>query len=259
MDIHLSSMLFPSFQTSQAGIYSVIMRLLVLLMSWSVIGIDHAQSESVLSKVSELDPRSMTFDKRHPQDLIASDQGITFDPNWLQNDDSLNPTVPSDSDLLLGSGSSVDSTSSNLFFDSGSLDELDPNLFSANDNVVCDLGNAGETQLFGKRRRGESCRDPVVGKNKNPSGSDQGEPFNLNEPFKLPTDAFPEDTDLCPTRIFGASKIPVCSSLVEEILVLVPGARYFTLLDVHPRRSSMTLLGFATAWLMLIGRTRTHT
>lgn len=170
-----------------------------------------------------------------------------FDDLSLEEINPLDFTITRDSDWLFGETVGSNEADSSVFSpEILLLDESNPSLLSASDDLACDVSNADDMQLFDKKRRGSSCLVPFVGNTENQNEpSTQGDDFNSNnEPNQeiaptglfAPLEIFSDDVELCPPRIFKTSNIPVCRVFLPGTYILIPGVRYVTLLDVAPRR-----------------------
>ena len=222
------------------------MRFFALVIPYSLISLTYAQWEFSLPHPPELDLRSTILDRRDPEDLIPADQTSPLDSSWLLSETDLNPTDGSSTDWLLNSDTTKEPNASDLFLETSYLDDLESDLFAGGD-LGCNSDTINDLQLFNKQRRGVSCSNPAMRESQPPKGSTQGGNSDENNEANgvslaqlfNPLSLFPEDSGLCPPKIFGLSVIPLCAVFVPGTYVLIPGARYVTLLDVYPRKLSI--------------------
>ncbi len=109
-------------------------------------------------------------------------------------------------------------------------------VFLAGENS-CDASTVGDSMLFGKVRRGESCRAPPVGQApREEENQSQGlkeddllNPSNIEKTIRA---LFPKDFNKCQRQSFPMAHIPVCKdeSLVHHIIP--DGLGSFFLVDV---------------------------
>ena len=98
---------------------------------------------------------------------------------------------------------------------------VNPNLDWVLDGFDDCVGSADDHQLFGKVRRGESCRTPPVGQADTPdqpkedSNSPNNDVPNMNPYISVLSRILQRNLDICPIMVFGLSNIPVCKSLDE--------------------------------------------
>lgn len=93
----------------------------------------------------------------------------------------------------------------------------------------CVIGGTENGQLFGKVRRGESCRAPPVGQAQNPDqpkdpNSPKDDASSFNPYAAVLAQGLQRNFELCPLNIFGLSNIPVCKPLdeVEDFQLIGP-------------------------------------
>lgn len=155
----------------------------------------------------------------------------------------------------------------------GSLTELDPDWFSADDVDLdqmagssssflfagesgCDLAYFDDAQLLGKVRREAACKVPV-GQVKDADDSDKKDPFDFSQ-FSASVQSlkmFGKFFEICPVYIFGASNTPVCKDETPGDVLRTTGESSVTLLNVLPstfcifRMPSQTLVATADSAL----------
>lgn len=92
------------------------------------------------------------------------------------------------------------------------------------------FGLADDGQLWGKVRRGESCRSPPVGQTEKPN-----QPMEFNPYASVLSKALRRNEEICPFRIFGYSNIPVCKGLAEVEDFQPIGPNCFNIEYIMPR------------------------
>ncbi len=213
-------------------------------------------------------------DYNDPDDsLIAADQTWSFLENgngdldlMLLDSSNLN------SGFLLTDHEDLDWSSmvpGNDDLDSGSMvpgnDYLDWDVMVSSDNDLdsyllagessCDASDAGDSMLFGKVRRGESCRAPPVGQAPQEEKNQPQEPvdndlLNPSNIAKTIRKLFPTDFNQCPRETFPMAHVPVCKDerLVDDIIPDDLGSYYVinvsfgTSLHVPPFSYSLEIL-----------------
>lgn len=178
--------------------------LTVLFISWFVIVIRCSASDL---DVSFLDQNSLGF---------LDDSSISFnllDDSSIQGTNSLAQLTDSNVDWFFDSGDQFGKTDWFLDDDDqpSEISGLDSGFFLA-EVINCDVNNADDTQLFDKR--GTVCKNPSGVKDPPPEEIiNPTDPFNTDELLNIePTIfSFQQSSEVCPTLIFGTSKIPVCS------------------------------------------------
>lgn len=130
--------------------------------------------------------------------------------------------------------------------DKGYMDGSDPSFSLAGDDIVCNVNGDGDTQLLGKVRRGDLCRDPPAGQAQTPNEPDPADPFaafkKLLDDSTGPLSVFPEDFEICPKRYFAASNIPVCKDLRQGGITYIPMSNAANLWFIEPGSDSCWLL-----------------
>ncbi len=160
--------------------------------------------------------------------------------------------VPGNDDL--DSGSMV-SGNEYLDWDVMVSSDNDPDAYILAGESSCDVSNVGDSMLFGKVRRGESCRAPPVGQapqeEKNqpqePVDNDLLNPSNIAKTIRA---LFPTDFNQCPRETFPTANVPVCKDerLVDDIIPDDLGSYYVvnvsfgTSLHVPPFSYSLEIL-----------------
>lgn len=109
-----------------------------------------------------------------------------------------------------------------LLADSGNANQpVDTNLEWVLNGFDDCFGSADDPQLFGKVRRGESCRTPPVGQADIPdqpkegSNSPNHDVPDVNPYTSVLARALQRNLEICPIMVFGLSNIPVCKGLDE--------------------------------------------
>lgn len=126
-----------------------------------------------------------------------------------------------------------------LLADSGPdpITETDSNFLSADSDVACAADDVENTNLFGKFRRENVCRDPQLGQSRGPDDPTPN-PFDAYKnliTITNPLAPFPPDSQTCSPRLFESSKIPVCKDeFPPEDIVPVLLTRAFTLYNIDP-------------------------
>ena len=180
--------------------------------------------------VNSLDESSFTFPSDSSVDYFASN----FDVNSL---DKI-PLIPPSDSSIQETNSFDQSTDSSNFLDllnASNVQETNPldrstdtdidwllntddqfspdSSFSLADDIICDVNDAADTQLFDKRRRDAACQNPEA---TSTDSEDINKLNNLFNPQQLLNIMKPKITDLkenqeaCPTEVFDDSNIPVC-------------------------------------------------
>lgn len=220
------------------------MQRFAVLILWTLVGITSRQWAFSLSQDLEPELGPTFSDDLSLDNAIPPDQAFTPDSNWLLDENTLNSAPEPNLDWFSENVDSNDLDLNTVFSDISYPEKPDLNSLFADDGQACDVGNADDTQLFGKKRRESSTCTPRKGEVDNPSGpgsndgpDQSGEPNQENIPqFFAPLSIFPKDVELCPPEIFKDSNIPVCRDFVPAAYVWVPGQLYVTLRDVEPRR-----------------------
>lgn len=162
-----------------------------------------------------------------PPTLFLDDKDQSRLSTQLISDLSFNDNGAWPTDLLL-----ADSDDANQLVDTN----LDWALNGFDDCV----GSADDHQLFGKVRRGESCRTPPVGQanTPNPPKDDSNSPNddvpNLNPYMGVLARVLRRDLEICPIMTFGLSNIPVCKGLDEPEDFHLIGPNYYNIDYVIP-------------------------
>lgn len=102
------------------------------------------------------------------------------------------------------------------------------------------VGGADDHQLFGKVRRGESCRSPPMGQADQPmegSNSPNNNVPNINPYTSVLARSLQRDLDICPIMVFGLSNIPVCKGLNEAVDFELVGPNLYNINYVLPGTS----------------------
>lgn len=156
-------------------------------------------------------------------DFNSWNQDVGLDTNGFLAGNALDPITEFDSNQSLAENDIVDEWASNFLL--------------ADNDVACGLDGAEDTQLFGKVRRENVCRDPQVGQAKKPDEPIQN-PFDAYKKLITITEPlapFPPDTETCSKRRFDTSNIPVCKDeFPPEDLLPVPRTRAFNLRNIDP-------------------------
>lgn len=210
------------------------MQFLALFSSWISIAIIYAPIALSSSFFLERDlpdvaPDPSPFnDEPSLEDINPWDQDIGLDSNGLLAGNALTPITESDSNWSLD--------------ENGYLDESGSNFLPADNDIACGVDDVGNTQLFGKVRRENLCRDPPVGQAGKPDGSGQ-DPFAELNKFITDTVAlasFPEDLQVCPVKNFETSNIPVCKEDNPDDVVTIPEFHGFYLFNIDPSAAIST-------------------
>jgi hypothetical protein len=182
----------------------------------------------------------------------------SLDSSWVLGDSvGLDSTTELDSHWVLADNVGLDSTNeldlnslvANTNVHPDSMNDLDLTSLLAGE-VACDVTDAGNAPLFGKKRRQTSfcpatppagqAESPNEGQGEEPSDPDQDEAGDLSgvtltEKLGI---WFPENNQLCPPVIFGDAIIPVCKDMFTRGQVLRErGHSWAHLLDALPRTS----------------------
>lgn len=188
---------------------------------------------------------------------VAPDDGLFSNEQSLEDVNSWDQDVGSDLSVLLADSSPDlirefdpnQSMANNDF-----LDESASDFFLADSDVACRVGDAENTNLFGKVRRENVCRDPQLGGVRRPDEPTPN-PFDAYKNLITITDPlapFPPDSQTCSPRGYESSNIPVCKDEYPPgDIVPVPGTHAFTLYNIDPsmaksispyRRSQLALI-----------------
>lgn len=191
-------------------------------------------------------------------DLTPSSDA-SHDPTLFNDENIFDKLTESPSNIFLddnGQSSFNTQLTSDVLFDDGAwpanillADNNDPNqpvenypdfLITGSDNCV---GSVDDYQLFGKIRRGESCRTPPVGQAENPdqpqedSNSPNNDAPSMNPYTSVLARGLQRNLEICPIMIFGLSNIPVCKGLNEPEDFQQIGPNLFNIAYVLPRTS----------------------
>lgn len=208
------------------------MQLSALFRWWIYIAIVHApvvlsSSFSLERALFDVAPDESLFSNEFSlEETDPSNQDVAPDWNGLLADNDLDPITEFDLNRPLAG--------------EGYLDESGSNFLLADNDVACD-SDAENTQLFGKVRRENLCRDPRLGQT---GGFSQKDPFDeFNKLFTItdPLAPFPEDSETCPKRNFENSNIPVCKEEIPpDDIVPIPRTRAFSLFNIDPGAAVLT-------------------
>jgi hypothetical protein len=174
------------------------------------------------------------------------------DGNWMAASDGilLSETIDGNSEAGSDLFSLLPGAESASLFSDDAADwdamiDSDPSFFLADDGTACDVSDADDLDLFGKKRR-QVCKDPATGQTgfgKNPGGGKKKNitpvkpPERSQNPGWEPT--FMQMDDVCPPSIFRKSNVPACKEFFpppDEIYVIF-GQEWAHLYDVTPGTS----------------------
>ena len=177
----------------------------LLFTSYIFLPIGYSQFNLFFPDSSEPDPAvQFAFDPTHLLDEPSL--GNTNSPDLTTD---LNSDLFSNQDTELGS---------NFFLDNdvgpNQMLESDPSSFLS-DNIFCDDNgiDANNFQLFGKIRRRDSCSTLLAGSAIQQGGSDQDTQIDLDKLVQFlqrPMPNFERSLDICPSKLYGLSNIPIC-------------------------------------------------
>lgn len=169
---------------------------------------------------------SIFSDEASLEEVIPLDQTAWLNSDSLLADGVLDPLRESDSDWFLANDDYVD--------------ESDPTSLLADNTFACDVDSIDNTQLPGKVRRDNLCRDPPVGQVENPDESSQENPFDALTKFVTDTSPlaiFPKELEICPVEKFGTSNIPVCKDELQGDMKSIPLSNAVNLYFIDPGKA----------------------
>lgn len=161
----------------------------------------------------------------------------SIDPEFLVNQGRLDDTT----DLF----ADVSTTDPVSILNDATLEGTNPlDQWSEPDSSFLLTNNlCGDTSLFNKIRRGDTCRPPAgqidqpgqSGNEEKSPNSDDGFNFNQFLNYRPKPSFFKVDSDLCPAKFFGSSTTPVCHD-IKNVIGTPPGQSKIPMLEyISPR------------------------